>query len=149
MIHTKVSMKHIEINGCPNLREYMIEESWWVKMTRSFKWKYGEDSRQANVWYFQHYVSIQIMQNSWKHRTVHSTQYIIMVQLSSEVLITQTGESSWRIRDYYEGSSTFLRGRSVPCEHVTVFQKISWPKASTIQYINVNILRKKIWSYAF
>ena len=93
------------------------------------------------------------------NRMMNNLDYIITLPSSSDVLITQTGEAStsYSLQNLQLGyetvtnsdlaneiESVFLSGKSILCEHITMFQKIAWPKANTIQNINVNVPRKSM-----
>ena len=43
-------------------------------------------------------------------------------------------------------TSSFSFGRNIPYEHVNMFQNLSWPKATTLLNINVNVPRKSMKS---
>ena len=93
------------------------------------------------------------------HTMMNNFEYIITLPASSDVLVTQTGEASadYSLENLHleyetimsdqlanEISSSFSTGRSLPYEHVTMFQKISWSKSLTIKNIDVNVPRKSV-----
>lgn len=85
--------------------------------------------------------------------------YNIALPESMDVLVKQTGQvaaeySLENLELEYETmmnedlaseiSSIFSQGKSLIYEHVTMFKRITWPKANPIQNINVNVPRKSM-----
>ena len=82
---------------------------------------------------------------------------IITLPASNDVLIAQANQAAAEYSlenlqlEYetimnkdvsYEITTNFSIGKSIPYEHVTMFHKLSWAKASTLLNINVNVPRK-------
>ena len=45
--------------------------------------------------------------------------------------------------------SMFATCKSLIYKDVTMFKKIAWPKADTIQNININVPRKSMWQSCY
>ena len=90
---------------------------------------------------------------------MNDLEYIIRLPPTSEVLVKQTGETAANyslenLELEYETimnddlanqiTSMLSTGKSLIYEHVTMFKKIAWPKADTVQNISVNVSRKSV-----
>ena len=103
----------------------------------------------------------KILENSGPHvpnTMMNSLEYIITLPTSNDLLLTQANQAAgtYLLKNLEleyktitndqlaeEISSCFSAGKSIPYENVTIFQKISWPKAIAIQNI-VNVPRKSM-----
>lgn len=90
---------------------------------------------------------------------MNNLEYIITLPVSTDVLVKQSGQaqaeySLENLELEYETitddelaseiTSMFSSGKSLVFEHVTMFKKMAWPKADTVQNINVNMPRKSM-----